>query len=154
MTLALRLPRPPTVARAAPREAPLEAPLGRLRSRASCAVPPPVARPPPREAPLGAAVGLLRSRASFAGLLLLSPAIYYVLPVATIIGLEISSVRIPHVEISPGQSSDPPRFRKLCDSYLEPLCLALGLLLLLFQPYYLVAEPGRHGMHVDAPQHQ
>src|SRR5215210_2762292 len=125
-TFALRLPRPPVVARAAPRGV------------------------PPLEAPLE----LLRPRASFAGLLLLSPAIYYVLPIATIIGLEIFAVWIPHIEIPPGQSPDPPRFRKLRDLHLEPLCFALCLLLLLLQTYYLIAEPGRHRMHVDAPQHQ
>src|SRR3712207_1380955 len=123
MTFALRLPRLPVLTRDLPRGVPLEVPFG-----------------------------LLRPRASFAGLLLLSPAIYYVLPIATIKGLEISAVRIPHIEISSGQSPDPPRFRKLRDPYLEPLCLALCLLLLLLQTYYLVAKSGRHGVHVDAPQ--
>src|SRR5215210_1715267 len=129
MTFAFRLPRPPVVALVAALVAPLE-------------VPP--------EAPCR----FLRSRASFVDLFLLSPAIYYVLPVAPIVGLEIFAARISHLEISAGQSADPPRFRKLCESYLEPFSLVLGSDLLLLEPGRFSVESGRHAVHVDASQHQ
>jgi hypothetical protein len=91
-----------------------------------------------------------RLRASFAGFFLLSPAIYYILPIAPVINLQIFAVRISHIEIPLGQSPDPPWLRKLRDLYFEPLSLVLGSGLFLLKTGYLRAEPSRHCMYVDA----